>query len=135
MRNIKTYKRWILWNFTITLTLRFDVRSWDCLLSFKKKKMKSFVVAIFIACFVVAFGEKVRFDNYRVYSVNVTNEKQLKALHELEESSDGTTFLESPTSVGQAAELLVPPHKFADIAELFDAYDIKNHIKTRNLQE
>lgn len=96
--------------------------------------MKSFAVAIFIACFAVAFGEKVRFDNYRVYSLNVTNEKQLKALHELEDSTDGTTFLESPTGVGQVAELLVPPHKFADVAELFEANDIKNHIKTRNLQ-
>lgn len=97
--------------------------------------MKLFVVAIFVACLAVTFGEKIRFDNYRVYSLNVTNENQLKELHELENSSDGTTFLVSPSSVGQNAELLVPPHKFADIAELFKAHDIENHLKIRNLQE
>lgn len=97
--------------------------------------MKSFVLAIFIGCFAVhTFGEKVRFDNYRVYSVNVDNEKQLKVLNELEAYPDGISFLESPTGVGRIAELLVPPHKFAEIAELFKTYAIKNHIKTSNLQ-
>lgn len=97
--------------------------------------MKLFVVAIVVACFVGAFGEKARFDNYRVYSVNVENEEQLKILNDLEAYPDGTMFLESPTGVGQIADLMVPPHKFADIAELFEAYEIKNRIKTANLQE
>lgn len=97
--------------------------------------MKLFVVAVFIACFTAALGEKARYDNYRVYSVNVENEEQLKVLNELEAYPDGTRFLESPTGVSQIAELVVPPHKFADIAELFEAYEIKNRIKTENLQE
>lgn len=97
--------------------------------------MKSFAVAIFIACFVVALGEKARFDNYRVYSINVENEAQLKVLHELEAYPDGTLFFESPTAVGQIVDLVVPPHKYADITELFEAQEIKNRIKTPNLQE
>lgn len=97
--------------------------------------MKSFVVAIFVACFVVALGEKARFDNYRVYSVNIENEEQLKIFQELEAHPDGILFLESPTSVGQIVDLVVAPHKFADIDELFKEYEIKNRIKTSNLQE
>lgn len=97
--------------------------------------MKSFVLAVFVACFALALGEKARFDNYRVYSVNVENEDQLKVFQQLEAYPDGTMFLESPTGVGQIAELLVPPHKFADIVELFEANEIKNRIKTANLQE
>lgn len=96
--------------------------------------MKSFVVAILFACFVGAFGEKVRFDNYRVYSLNVTNDEQLKVLRDFEGNTDGTTFLESPTAVGHTAELLVPPQKFDDITKLFESNGIKNEIKTRNLQ-
>lgn len=98
--------------------------------------MKSFVVAIVIACFAVTFGEeRVRYDNFRIYSLNVTNEMQLKALQELEDPFERTKFLEPPTSVGQVADLLVPPHKIADVAEFFAAHNIENHIKTENLQE
>lgn len=97
--------------------------------------MKLFFVVSFVACFVIAFGEKARFDNYRVYSINVENEAQLKALKDLEAYPDGTMFLETPTGVKQIADLLVPPHKYADIAELFEAHEIKNLIKTPNLQE
>lgn len=97
--------------------------------------MKAFVVLIFVACFVLAFGEKARFDNYRVYSVNVENEAQLKVLNDLEAYPDGTLFLESPTGVKQIADILVPPHKYADISELFETHEIKNRIKTPNLQK
>lgn len=98
--------------------------------------MKSFVVGISIACFVVvALSEKLRYDNYRVYSLDVVNQEQLKVLNELEAHPDGIIFLEPPTDVGQIAELLVPPHKHAAIAGLFETYAIKNRIKTSNFQE
>lgn len=47
--------------------------------------MELLVLAIFIACFVVTFGEKIQFDNYRVYSINVGN-----YVRELEAYPDGT---------------------------------------------
>lgn len=97
--------------------------------------MKLFVLAIWIACVVFACGEKARFDNYRVYSINVENEEQLKVLLELETYPDGTLFLNTPKSVGQTGTLIVPPHKYADIAEFFEAYNIKNHITAHNLQK
>lgn len=97
--------------------------------------MKTFVLAIFVACFMVACAEKARYDNYRVYSVYIENDEQLKVLRELEIHPDGILFLQSPSGVDQIIDLTVPPHKFAEIAELFEAYKIKNWIKTKNLQE
>lgn len=97
--------------------------------------MKIFVLAIFVACFMVASAEKARYDNYRVYSIHIENEDQLKELQELEIHPDGISFLESPVGVDQSIDLTVPPHKFAEIAELFEANKIKNWIKTKNLQE
>lgn len=35
------------------------------------------------------FGDKVRFDNYRLYEVSVKNEEQLKVLQYLEQYPDG----------------------------------------------
>lgn len=97
--------------------------------------MKLIVSVIFIASFVVALGERARFDNYRVYSIYIENEGQLQALHDLEMFPDGTSFIESPNAIHQTAELVVPPHKFADISEFLNDYEFKNHIKTKNLQE
>lgn len=100
----------------------------------REKKMKFFVLTIFVACFAIAFAEKARFDNYRIYSVNIENDQQLNVLHDLQNYPDGITFQTIPTRVGQLAHLIVPPHKFADISELFEAYKFKNEIKTKNLQ-
>lgn len=97
--------------------------------------MKLFTLAIVVACFVASFGEKARFDNYRVYSVEVENVQQLKVLREFDSGLDGITFLIAPTGIHQTAEMVVPPHKFADMSELFEAYEMKNQIKIDNLQK
>lgn len=97
--------------------------------------MKIFVLALLVAGVLAVCAEKARFDNYRVYSVSIENEEHLEILREMEIQPDGIAFLESPTGVDQTVDLTVPPHKFADISELFDAYKIPNWIKSRNLQE
>lgn len=98
--------------------------------------MKSLILAVHFACFaVVVLSREARFDNYRVYSAIVENDDQLKVLRDLENNPDGILFIEPPTATGQIADFLVPPHKLADIAELFDAFDIKNQLKTENIQE
>lgn len=96
--------------------------------------MKFFALALFCGCFVASLAEKARFDNYRVYSVNVENDNQLKVLQELEEVSGGIIFLDSPNFEG-TVNIVVPPHKFADVNELFKTYNMKHHTKTNNLQK
>lgn len=96
--------------------------------------MKSIVVTILIASLVVVLGEKARFDNYRVYSVNIENVEQLNVLRELETYPDGISFRMMP-KVGQMIDIIVPPHKLADISELFVSYKFENQIKTADLQK
>lgn len=97
--------------------------------------MRSIVVTILVAYFIVVFGEKARFDNYRVYFVDIKNEKQLNVLRELETNPDGISFRMMPTTVGQRIEFIIPPHKLADISELLAAYEFNSQIKTENLQK
>lgn len=96
--------------------------------------MHSLKLVAFFVSFVVVFGEKARFDNYRVYSVKIQNEKQLEELQALENSQDGITYIEAPISVMKTAEILVPPHKFADVSDFFGTFDIEHEIKIHDLQ-
>lgn len=89
---------------------------------------------IFIVLNFVA-GEKARFDNYRVYSIEIKTEEQLQVLQQLENHQDGLLFLTSPIAIPMRVELVVPPHKFADIFELCEKYSIKNEIQIENLQK
>lgn len=47
---------------------------------------------VLIALALSASAEKARFDNYRIYSVDVASEMQLKVLKELSETSDSVSF-------------------------------------------
>lgn len=97
--------------------------------------MKSFVLTVFAACFIlVVFGHKAQFNNYRVYSAIVENDEQLKVLRDLEISPDGILFFKPPTGFG-IANFIAPPHKFADISELFHTYEIKSQIKVEDVQK
>lgn len=90
-------------------------------------------LAILLICFVASLAEKARFDNYRVYSVEVENDLQFEVLQQFER--DGISFLESPTGIHQTVEIIVPPHKFADIHELFETLKLKNQLEIQNLQK
>lgn len=98
--------------------------------------MKSLALIVFAASFVITvLGDIVRFDNYRIYSVNIENDEQLKVLSDLEINPDGLLFLDAPTGVGQIADIVVPPHKFDDLSEVFNTHEIRNQLKTENLQK
>lgn len=90
--------------------------------------------AIICSSVLVTIGEKARFDKYRIYSIKIENEKQLEVLQQFEGVQDGLTFIEAPTMIGHTAEMLVPPHKLADISDLFEKFDLKTEIKTNNVQ-
>ncbi|XP_055294989.1 zinc carboxypeptidase-like [Sitodiplosis mosellana] len=97
--------------------------------------MKLPTLAIFVVSFLLVSGEKARFDNYRVYSLKIQNEKQLEALQDLENFQSSMFYLEAPISIYKSAEIIVPPHKFADIADFFDEFKIENVIRVDNLQK
>lgn len=96
--------------------------------------MRVLTFVVIFSSILVIFCEKARFDNYRIYLVHIENEDQLKVIQELEAYSDGLVFLEMPNTIDSIAEILVPPHKFAEIHELFEMYHLKNEIRTNNVQ-
>lgn len=89
---------------------------------------------LIFSSFFTALCDKARFDNYRVYSITIETEKQLKLLQEFENYHNELIFIEAPTTIGINAEVLVPPHKFADISDLFQINGLKTDIKVNNLQ-
>lgn len=100
--------------------------------------MYQIVVVLFTAVLIFfnsMSAEKARFDNYRVYSIEIANEEQLKVLQQLENHQDGLTFLIPPLAVPMRVEILVPPHKFADISELCEDHGISNEIQIEDLQK
>lgn len=56
--------------------------------------MKALILIVLTS---LAFGEKARFDNYRVYKILIENEVQLEALQTLAESSDSVIKFENLT--------------------------------------
>ena len=97
-------------------------------------KLLTAAVILFVS-FLLISGEKARFDNYRVYSLKIKNEKQLEALKDLENIQNGMFYLEAPISIHKSAEIIVPPHKFADVTEFFNKFEIENVIRVENLQK
>lgn len=97
--------------------------------------MNYFLLALLITGCLEVFGEKARYDNYRVYSADILNQNQLNILKELETYSDGIRFIDAPIAVHQNIDILVPPHKFPHIGQLFETHNINHRIKIKNLQK
>ncbi|CRK92462.1 CLUMA_CG006024, isoform A [Clunio marinus] len=99
--------------------------------------MKLTLLSIFLVFLSIlgVFSENARFDNYRVYSIEVQSNIQLKILNELSETSDSYNFWEVPTKVGVNADLVVPPHQFAHFGEIVDKYNLTTNLIISNLQE
>nr|ABA29649.1 carboxypeptidase A [Mayetiola destructor] len=91
-----------------------------------------------LLCLIIYFAsttcENVRFDNYRVYRIWIQNLGHLEILQELENYQDGLSFLEAPFPSSETVEIVVPPHHFEHLTELFEKYEMKFVIKISNLQ-
>lgn len=98
-----------------------------------KKPIISIVILAFFAgkCFV---NSAITFDNYRVFSVNVSNEDQLKVLRNLEESLD-YDFWKSPSKIGNPATVMVPPRKANAFAKTLELFQLDATIMIDNVQK
>lgn len=95
--------------------------------------------AIFICAAVFCLGAvqsevKARFDNYRVYSLDVQNEYQLNILNELSNNPNGFEFWRGASHVGRNADIMVAPHQIATFDELVRSIDIKSRLMVENIQ-
>ena len=96
--------------------------------------MKYFALVIVAYSCLIYHCEKVRFDNYRSYKIEVNDDKGLEVFQELEEYSDAIIFLSEP-SIHRPFHILVPPHQLAHISELFERLAIKNEVQHENFQQ
>lgn len=79
------------------------------------------------------FAAKARYDNYKLYSMQLQNEEQAKAVVELEQHTDSYDFW-SATSLVRDVDVMVPPHKFGEFEDFLDRFNISFHIKVENIQ-
>jgi carboxypeptidase A len=93
--------------------------------------MKLLICLAFL--FLSAGAEKARFDNYRLYSVQIENQDQYEAMKYLEEHSDSYDFFE-PAILNGEAEILVPPHMYAHFDEISQNLNMKTKLTINNYQ-
>src|SRR5687768_7295028 len=91
-------------------------------------------LALVLLMGVSCFGTKARYDNYKVYSMQLKNEDQAKAVVELEHNTDAYDFWSEPSLVRET-DVMVPPHKFADFEDFLARFGIEFQIKVENVQK
>nr|XP_019549775.2 zinc carboxypeptidase-like [Aedes albopictus] len=73
--------------------------------------MKTLLLVVIIIGAAYSLPDKLRFDNHRVYSVNVDTKLQLYALQELEATPNEFTFLDVPLVTNSNVQIVVSPAK------------------------
>ncbi|XP_053960331.1 zinc carboxypeptidase A 1-like [Anastrepha ludens] len=93
-------------------------------------------IGIFFALCLTALssGERVRYDNYRVYKLNASNNEELALLKRMEDTSDSLLFLDGIHRVNKAVKVVVAPHKLHDFLLILDTNNIENELVEQNLQ-
>lgn len=78
-------------------------------------------------------GEKDRFDNHRLYAVQVDTLEQLQCIRNLETDSDGFLLWNYPV-LGDTVDIMVAPHKLTEFNELTRLHDFQARLKIKNIQ-
>lgn len=102
----------------------------------KTQDMRNLLVFSVVIFLAFSNAEKARFDNYKVFSVEVSNEEQLKVLREMEEAPFSSyDFWKAPGKVGHSVDVMVPPHKSSEFEELMSSLKFETKLKISNVQE
>lgn len=81
----------------------------------------------------IASASDIKFNNYRVYSVNISNVEQLQQLQQLEQMP-GWDFWRSPEKVGTTADIMVAPHQAAHFAEIASELNVESRLMVEDVQ-
>lgn len=93
-----------------------------------------FQLALVLLLAASCFAAKSRYDNYKLYSMQLKTEEQAKAVVELEDSTDAYDFW-SATSLVRDTDVMVPPHKLGEFEDFLTRFNIQFQIKVENIQE
>lgn len=91
-------------------------------------------LAVVLLLAATCFAAKSRYDNYKLYSMQLKTEEQAKAVVELEDHTDAYDFW-SATSLVRDTDVMVPPHKLGEFEDFLARFNIEHHIKVENIQE
>ncbi|XP_039434693.1 zinc carboxypeptidase-like [Culex pipiens pallens] len=91
--------------------------------------------AVLLAATSVALAEKARFDNYRLYRIQIDSVQDLEVLQAIEQLREGYTFWAEPVQLNSHADLVVPPHKFAEFGELVERHGLRAELTVTDLQK
>jgi len=94
--------------------------------------MKAIFVVIFMATAVCS--KQLTFHNFKVFSVKVETEEQLKVLGDLETDEFGYSYWKEPI-FGRTADLVVPPNKLSDFNALVGTLNLNSTLKISNIQD
>lgn len=97
--------------------------------------MKVLICSTFLLLLTLTSCEKVRFDNYQIWSLKIETPQQLESLRELQINQYEISFWKMPDHLGQIIEVVVPPTELNAFKELVAQLEIKNKIFNANLQE
>lgn len=96
------------------------------------------VFSVTIILFVSLFNgircniNQARYDNYRVYRLNIKTSEQVQLFAELEERSDSYTFYGHARHINQNLTIMVASQKIAEITELLKRYAVPFEILVSN---
>lgn len=94
----------------------------------------SFNYLAFILCFLLSTfratnqSNTARYDNYRLYHVQIETLQHVHVLQQLEDISDSCTFYGHARAPGQNLTIMVSAHKISDFADLLQHHTIKHDI-------
>lgn len=96
--------------------------------------MKLLHLAIVLSMGIACFAAKARYDNYKLYSMQLSTEEQAKAVEVLAQNVDSYDFW-SDTSLVRDVDVMIPPHKLGEFEDFLTRFNITFHVKVENIQK
>uniref|UniRef100_A0A182T0J0 Zinc carboxypeptidase A 1 n=1 Tax=Anopheles maculatus TaxID=74869 RepID=A0A182T0J0_9DIPT len=83
----------------------------------------------------VAVETAARYDNYRLYRVDLASDDHVQLFQQLEAKSDSCTFYGHARQPGQQLTIMVSASKVADFEDLLTLHSVSGHVLERNVQQ
>lgn len=96
--------------------------------------MKKLLSILVLLAATSAFAEKVRYDNYKVFSVNIGDESHLATLQEFQ-NEQGVIFWEPPVKVNSKVNVAIPPQQLENFKDVMIAAKITFNVMIENVQD
>lgn len=96
--------------------------------------MKLLHLVVVLLMGVSCFAAKARYDNYKLYAMQLSTEEQAKAVDELSQNVHSYDFWSDPSLV-RDTDVMIPPHKIPEFEDFLTTFNITFHIKEQNIQK